>query len=83
MRFAVSFNSLPIHDSKQSLDSEFKEAANDLNRVWHAPRCSTSPKHRLSHRHIANQKKADGFNAVAVLCGHAGNLHIHTPFEVL
>lgn len=36
-----------------------------------------------NYRHIASQKKADGFNAVAVLCGHAGNLRIHTPFEVL
>jgi len=36
-----------------------------------------------NYRHIANVRKADGFNAVAVLCGYRSGLAIHTPLEVL
>jgi hypothetical protein len=36
-----------------------------------------------NYRHIANVRKAEGFNAVAVLAGLRGGLQIHTPLEVL
>ena len=36
-----------------------------------------------NYRHIANVRKAEGFNAVAVLAGYSDRLQIHTPLEVL
>jgi hypothetical protein len=36
-----------------------------------------------NYRHIANVRKAEAFNAVAVLAGLRGGLAIHTPLEVL
>ncbi len=36
-----------------------------------------------NYRHIANVRKAEAFNAIAVLSGFAGELAIHTPLEVL
>ncbi len=36
-----------------------------------------------NYRHIANVRKAEGFNAVAVLAGYAADLAIHTPLEVM
>lgn len=36
-----------------------------------------------NYRHIANARKAEAFNAVAVLAGWPGGLQIHTPLEVL
>jgi predicted nucleic acid-binding protein len=36
-----------------------------------------------NYRHIANMRKAERFNAVAVLAGWGGRLRIHTPLEVL
>ena len=36
-----------------------------------------------NYRHIANVRKTAAFHAVAVLAGYQGNLHIHTPLEVL
>lgn len=36
-----------------------------------------------NYRHIANVRKAEGFNAVAILAGYAGDLALHTPLEVL
>ena len=35
-----------------------------------------------NHRHLANTRKADAFNAVAVLAGFDARLEIHTPLEV-
>lgn len=35
-----------------------------------------------NHRHLANTRKADAFNAVAVLAGMDAGLEIHTPLEV-
>jgi hypothetical protein len=36
-----------------------------------------------NYRHLANVRKAEWFNAVAILAGLRGSLEIHTPFEVL
>jgi hypothetical protein len=36
-----------------------------------------------NYRHIANVRKSEMFNAVAVLAGLPGGLEIHTPLEVL
>jgi hypothetical protein len=36
-----------------------------------------------NYRHLANVRKAEGFNAVAILTGIRSVLEIHTPFEVL
>lgn len=36
-----------------------------------------------NYRHIANVRKAEAFNAIAVLSGLSGRLGIHTPLEVL
>jgi hypothetical protein len=36
-----------------------------------------------NYRHIANARKAKGFNAIAVLEGFRAGLEIHTPLEVL
>ena len=36
-----------------------------------------------NHRHLANTRKSDAFNAVAVLAGLETRLEIHTPLEVL
>jgi predicted nucleic acid-binding protein len=36
-----------------------------------------------NYRHIANVRKAEAFNAIAVLSGLRGALEIHTPLEVL
>lgn len=36
-----------------------------------------------NYRHIANVRKAESFNAIAVLSGLRGQLDIHTPMEVL
>jgi len=36
-----------------------------------------------NYRHIANVRKAEAFNAIAVLAGLRGSLGIHTPLEVL
>ncbi len=36
-----------------------------------------------NYRHLANVRKAEGFNAVAILAGLRSGLEIHTPFEVL
>jgi hypothetical protein len=36
-----------------------------------------------NYRHLANVRKAEAFNAVAVLAGLRGGLEIHTPLEVL
>ncbi len=36
-----------------------------------------------NYRHIANVRKAERFNAIAILAGLRGGLAIHTPLEVL
>ena len=36
-----------------------------------------------NHRHLANTRRSDAFNAVAVLAGLERRLEIHTPLEVL
>lgn len=36
-----------------------------------------------NYRHIANIRKAEAFNAIAVLAGLNGNLEIHTPMELV
>jgi len=36
-----------------------------------------------NYRHIANVRKAESFNAIAILSGLRGQLEIHTPMEVL
>lgn len=36
-----------------------------------------------NYRHLANVRKAEAFNAVAILAGIGSSLEIHTPFEVL
>ena len=36
-----------------------------------------------NYRHIANARKAEAFNAIAVLCGFSGKIEIHTPLEAL
>ena len=36
-----------------------------------------------NYRHIANVRKSEAFNAIAVLGGVRGDLEIHTPLEVL
>lgn len=36
-----------------------------------------------NYHHLANVRKAEAFNAVAVLAGFKGGLEIHTPLEVL
>lgn len=36
-----------------------------------------------NYRHIANVRKAESFNAIAILAGFRAHLEIHTPMEVL
>ena len=38
---------------------------------------------RWNHRHLANERKSDLFNAVNHLAGYGQVLLIHTPFEVM
>jgi hypothetical protein len=81
---------LPITSAAESLAARFlQEGVLPPRRLDDARHVSCALASELdllvswNYRHIANVRKAEAFNALAVLAGLRGGLEIHTPLEVL
>jgi predicted nucleic acid-binding protein len=87
---AIDPQMLPITPETEALAARFiNDGVLSPRRLDDARHVACALVHELdllvswNYRHIANVRKAETFNAIAVLSNLRGNLEIHTPLEVL